>query len=63
MKKQCSFSVFKLMTVILALAGVGGWIANIVKLVGSNFEPLTVMVVARAIGIFVAPLGAVLGYL
>ena len=63
MKKQCGFSVFKLMTVILALAGVGGWIANIVKLVGSNFEPLTGMVVARAIGIFVAPLGAVLGYL
>lgn len=63
MKKQCGFAVFELMTVILALAGVGGWIANIVKLVGSNFEPLTGMVVARAIGIFVAPLGAVLGYL
>lgn len=39
-----------------------GWISNIVKLIDSNFDPLIGMVVARGIGIFVAPLGAVLGF-
>lgn len=44
------------------LVGLGGWIANIVKLVQSDFDPLTGMVVARAIGGFVHPIGAVLGF-
>lgn len=39
-----------------------GWISNIIKLVGSSFDPITGMAVARIIGVFVAPLGAVLGY-
>lgn len=63
MKKQQGFTVVELVVAIVALLGIGGWIANIVKLVWSNFDPLTGMVVARAIGIFVAPLGAVLGFL
>ena len=63
MKKQLGFTIVELLNVLLVLVGGGGWIANIVKLVGSNFDPLTGMVVARAIGIFVAPLGAVLGFM
>lgn len=63
MKKQLGFTVVELVVALVALLGFGGWIANIVKLVGSNFDPITGMVVARAIGIFVAPLGAVLGFL
>lgn len=63
MKKQLGFTIVELLIVLLVLVGGGGWIANIVKLVGSNFDPLTGMVIARAIGIFVAPLGAVLGFL
>lgn len=50
-------------TITLALVGLGGWITNIVKLIGSDFGGITGMIVARAIGIFVAPLGAVLGFL
>lgn len=53
---------FFLLAIVL-LAPLVGWIANIVKLVGSNFDPITGLVVARIIGIFVAPLGAVLGML
>lgn len=46
--------------ILFFLAGVGGWIANIVKLIGAyHFGG---MEIARAIGIIVAPLGAVLGY-
>jgi len=46
------------------LTGFGGWVANIVKLVGAG--PLvewTAMEVLRIAGIFVPPLGAVLGFL
>ena len=63
MKKKLDFTIVELLIALLVLVGGGGWVANIVKLVGSNFDPLTGMVVARAIGIFVAPLGAVLGFI
>lgn len=63
MKKQAGFTVVEILVAIIVLVGIGGWIANIVKLVGSNFDPITGMVVVRAIGVFVAPLGAVLGFL
>lgn len=52
-----------LISLPIVLLGIGGWVANVVKLVGSSFDPLTGMVVARAIGVFIAPLGSVLGFL
>ena len=51
-----------LAAIVLMLVGVYGWVQNIIILAGSNFDPLTGMVVLRAIGVFVAPLGAVLGF-
>ena len=45
-----------------AILGIGGWIANIVKLVGADFV-FSGMIVARVAGIFVPPLGAVMGFL
>lgn len=49
---------------ILLIVGAGvGWIWNIVKLVQILDLSVTGMLVARAIGVFVAPLGAILGYL
>lgn len=45
----------------LFLAGIGGWVANIVKLV--NADVFSGMEVARVIGILFAPLGAILGFL
>ncbi|MDP3972152.1 MAG: hypothetical protein Q8P61_04480 [Candidatus Nanopelagicales bacterium] len=47
----------------LLVGGVVGWVWNIVKLAEMGVDPLTAMFVIRAIGIFVAPLGAVLGFL
>ena len=38
-----------------------GWVMNIVALWGASFDPLTGPVILRIVGIFVAPLGAVLG--
>ena len=46
----------------LFLGGLFGWVMNIIELIGMTFDPITGMAVARIIGIFVAPLGAVLGY-
>lgn len=50
--------------IAIAVIGFGGWVANIVKLVNSGFEVAQWggMEVARVIGIFFAPLGAVLGF-
>lgn len=48
--------------VVVFLAVFGGWVANVVKLAGADFSVITGMLVLRVIGIFAAPLGAVLGY-
>lgn len=50
--------------VLLILAAVG-WVINIVKLFGLAYatDPNYIMAGLRAIGIFLAPLGAVLGWL
>lgn len=56
----------KVIVIYLAvfIVGFGGWIANIIKLVNTGFEVTQWggMEVARVIGIFLAPLGAVLGF-
>ena len=45
------------------LAGIVGWVMNIVTIAQSSFDPITGMLVLRCIGVVLAPLGAVLGYL
>ncbi len=54
--------LLSLVGLLIILAGVGGWVANIVKLIGMDFEPITTLLVCRVAGIFVPPLGAVLGF-
>lgn len=54
--------LFMLIWLVICLVGFGGWVANIVKLAGMDFASVTAMLVLRAIGIIVAPLGAVLGF-
>lgn len=46
---------------ILVILGCVGWIMNIVKMAATN-DLLTGLFVVRVVGVFVAPLGAVLGY-
>jgi len=45
---------------LLVLAGMLGWVLNIVELAHSSH--VTGMVILRAVGIFFFPLGGVLGY-
>jgi hypothetical protein len=47
----------------LLVVGFGGWIANIVKLVGMDFAAVTGLMIVRAVGIVVPPLGAVMGFI
>jgi len=54
---------FHIAVIIIALLGAIGWIANVVKLVGMGFTDISGMLIARSIGVVLAPLGAVLGYL
>ena len=52
-----------LLQMAIAIAGLIGWIANIVIIYHANFSAITGILILRIAGIFVAPLGAVLGYL
>lgn len=47
----------------LVIGGIGGWIWNIVKIFGAVADPLTALFVLRCVGVFFAPLGAILGFL
>jgi hypothetical protein len=61
--KTSNFSVGVLVFYLVLLALIGyGWIMNIVTISGSSFSDITGVLVLRVVGIFVAPLGAVLGY-
>lgn len=46
--------------VFISLLGVGGWVNNIVTLFG--LDGMSGELLLRVAGIFIAPLGAVLGY-
>lgn len=47
--------------IVWAIALVG-WILNIITIAQSSFDVISSMLVLRIAGIFVAPLGAVLGF-
>jgi hypothetical protein len=47
----------------IVFTGIYGWIANVITIAGSNFNDLTGLLVLRVIGIFVAPMGAILGFI
>ena len=49
--------------VLLAIFGLVGWIKNISKLIDCDFEPSYKTEVLRIIGIPVAPMGAIIGYM
>lgn len=69
MKKfQQGNTALGLLVLALWLAAVGGWVANVYKLVAplvaSGSEPVvfTGLMIARAVGVVLAPVGIVLGY-
>jgi hypothetical protein len=55
--------IFGLFYLLIIAVGVVGWIWNIVKIVGAVSDPITTMFIIRCVGVFLAPLGAILGFL
>lgn len=63
MAKKDGFPIVGLIAITVVVAGILGWILNIGALINAADAPITAMFVLRCVGIFVAPLGSVLGYL
>lgn len=61
-KYQNGFPSVELCLILMVLACGFGWALNIIKLVGVVNDPVSTMTVLRALGIPLAPLGVVLGY-
>jgi len=47
--------------VVIWIIGIIGWVANIVQIVSIWSPDITAMLVLKIVGIFIAPLGSVLG--
>lgn len=50
-----------LMWAAIVIVGSWGWVQNIIMLTTANFHPIGAEVIIRFIGIFVGPLGSILG--
>lgn len=60
--KQKGFTIIELLFSLAFIAGFIGWIMNIVDIVHAIHNPITLMLILRMVGIFIFPLGMVLGY-
>lgn len=52
-----------LVFITLFIAAISGWIMNVVAILNMANGPITGMFILRCVGIFVAPLGAVIGWI
>ena len=63
MAKEVDVGLFGAITILaLVVAAVIGWVMNIITIAHSEFVPITGLLVLRIVGIFIGPIGAVLGY-
>ncbi len=62
MKQQYGNTSLEVALVVVVVLGIGGWIGNIVKIFGAMGDTVTGLFIARCVGAFIAPIGAVLGY-
>jgi hypothetical protein len=61
-KNQKGNAAFGLMLILLWITMAVGWVMNIVDLFGEAAGAITALFVLRIVGIFVFPLGAILGF-
>lgn len=65
MSRKCTITVGAtgvLVWLALACLFIYGWVSNIIAIVHASSDPLNPLLVLRFLGVLVAPLGAVLGY-
>lgn len=46
----------------VVFGGIAGWVMNLVTIAHANFSNIDGLLVLRIIGIFISPIGAVLGW-
>jgi len=64
MKSKCrGFTTSEMAFLLIWVAAITGWILNVVWIVEKIHLPITKMFILRCVGVLVAPLGAVLGYI
>ena len=64
MNKQKGYTLYEMLMVAMfgvIAAGVVGWVMNIIAIIHSDFV-WTSLLIIRVIGVFIVPIGAVLGY-
>ena len=54
---------FLVVIFLVWVAAMTGWVLNIISIFGGTFDPLTGVMILRVVGIFVAPLGAIMGWI
>lgn len=59
MKVSIAAMIFYILAIVV---GIGGWIANVVKLLGMLGGPVSAKFVVRVVGVIAFPLGAVMGF-
>lgn len=60
-QKGYELEVILIWLTVVIVGGIG-WVKNIIEIVHSDFAHITGMLVVRLIGVFIVPLGAILGY-
>jgi len=51
------------MGLVFLAAAAAGWVMNIIAIFTGSFEPVTGEMVVRIIGVFLAPIGAIMGWM
>ena len=65
-KKQSGFTASELLSVffgIILILGMIGWIMNIITIFSTMANPISGVFIIRIVGIIVAPIGAIMGWL
>jgi hypothetical protein len=57
-----AYTMFELVFLLCLVIGIGGYVANIVRLCSTDFEAPYKAEVIRGVGVVVPPLGVVLGF-
>lgn len=62
-KQKGAATVVALSVILLWIVGIVGWVANLVQVVHQISSPITGLFIIKAIGIVVAPVGVILGWM
>lgn len=59
---KSALTIYWTATIVLTILALYGWVSNILAITANDFTEVTGLLVIRCIGVVIAPLGAVMGY-